>query len=560
MASSTSPMPSIVSPCLPMSEASSSVESLGGQEALQVTKSYDAVVFDVLKVTPEHFAGQIALLDAPVFKAIQPEELASCGWNKKEKHNLAPNVVAFTRRFNQVSFWVVQEILNARTLKIRAEILSHFIKIAKKLHEINDFHASVAVLSALQSVPIFRLSRTWGLLSRKDRASYEKMDYIMSKENNYKHMRDDLTSLRRTPCIPYLGIFLSDLIYIDSAYPPSDGIMESEQRSLHMNNILRTLSDFQQSCHYDHLSVLSHIQKYLRSVRYIEELQKFVEDENYKLSLQLEQASSVVPRITSPYESVTGCMELPTSPEQAHDREFCRRRERPSTPPPYFTIHSCGHRKSHSLSYGMASCRYEADSRSLTFPHGKARHLLDDSLLETGNVSKQSSHVNGMVTGSSEGSSHSEETPWPQFESSPNNPMRSDHPNTAGGSSTWEGVLKRKTAMKDGRKPMVSTWTRYWVVLSGSLLIHYAGKALKPSERKHFKSAPCKVVSVVGWMVFMPDDAEHPNVFQLTDSDRGNSYKYQADSRPSAVTWCKHLDVACKSHRTQVPANLMTFE
>uniref|UniRef100_UPI00358F8AB0 ras-specific guanine nucleotide-releasing factor RalGPS1-like isoform X3 n=1 Tax=Myxine glutinosa TaxID=7769 RepID=UPI00358F8AB0 len=520
MASSTSPMPSIVSPCLPMSEASSSVESLGGQEALQVTKSYDAVVFDVLKVTPEHFAGQIALLDAPVFKAIQPEELASCGWNKKEKHNLAPNVVAFTRRFNQVSFWVVQEILNARTLKIRAEILSHFIKIAKKLHEINDFHASVAVLSALQSVPIFRLSRTWGLLSRKDRASYEKMDYIMSKENNYKHMRDDLTSLRRTPCIPYLDW-----------------------------------------C--------------------------FFHCPECRLSLQLEQASSVVPRITSPYESVTGCMELPTSPEQAHDREFCRRRERPSTPPPYFTIHSCGHRKSHSLSYGMASCRYEADSRSLTFPHGKARHLLDDSLLETGNVSKQSSHVNGMVTGSSEGSSHSEETPWPQFErvqvyaslgplarfkgcgifrgryaygSSPNNPMRSDHPNTAGGSSTWEGVLKRKTAMKDGRKPMVSTWTRYWVVLSGSLLIHYAGKALKPSERKHFKSAPCKVVSVVGWMVFMPDDAEHPNVFQLTDSDRGNSYKYQADSRPSAVTWCKHLDVACKSHRTQVPANLMTFE
>ena len=39
-----------------LDQASSSVESLGGQEAMQVTKSYDAVVFDVLKVTPEHFA------------------------------------------------------------------------------------------------------------------------------------------------------------------------------------------------------------------------------------------------------------------------------------------------------------------------------------------------------------------------------------------------------------------------------------------------------------------------------------------------------------------------
>uniref|UniRef100_A0A8C9K766 Ral GEF with PH domain and SH3 binding motif 1 n=1 Tax=Panthera tigris altaica TaxID=74533 RepID=A0A8C9K766_PANTA len=54
-------------------QGSSSSDSLEGQGCDYASKSYDAVVFDVLKVSPEEFASQITLMDIPVFKAIQPE-------------------------------------------------------------------------------------------------------------------------------------------------------------------------------------------------------------------------------------------------------------------------------------------------------------------------------------------------------------------------------------------------------------------------------------------------------------------------------------------------------
>lgn len=89
----------------------------------------DSTIISALRVSPDELAGQITLLDFPVFAAIQPDELTSCSWTKKNKHQIAPNVVAFTRRFNHTSFWTVQEILSGTTPKYRAEILSHFIKV-----------------------------------------------------------------------------------------------------------------------------------------------------------------------------------------------------------------------------------------------------------------------------------------------------------------------------------------------------------------------------------------------------------------------------------------------
>lgn len=543
------------------SERSSSSESLSEQASNDPKKSFDAVVFDVLKVTPEEFASQITLMDAPVFKAIQPEELSSCGWNKKEKYSSSPNVVAFTRRFNHVSFWVVREILTAQTLKIRAEVLSHYVKTAKKLYESNNLHALMAVVSGLQSAPIFRLTKTWALLNRKDKTTFEKLEYLVSKEDNYKRLRDYVNSLKMTPCIPYLGIYLSDLTYIDSAYPSTHSIIESEQRSNLMNNILRIISDLQQSCDYD-IPLLPHVQKYLYSVRYIEELQKFVEDANYKLSLRIEPGTST-PQSTASREDLAG-PDIAPSPQSSRRSMAAEAAvmNPPPTPPSSRHLLPHGHRKSHSLGYNFIHKMNTPEFKSATFPNGRPRHLLDDSVMENytpSRVQAESSTISsGISLGSSEGSELSEEVSWPAFESSVESEELAI--NLFPGCVTIQGVLKRKTLLKEGKKPTVASWTKYWVALCGTKLYYYSAKSLKPTERKHFKSSLSKSVSVVGWMVMMADDPEHPDVFQLTDSERGNSYKFQAGNRGNAMLWFKHLSSACQSNRQQVPANLMSFE
>ena len=92
-------------------------------------KNFEKVSLNVQSISPDELANQLTLLDYAVFKLIQPEELSSCAWTRKDKNTNTPNIVAFTKRFNHTSFWIVQEILSFNLPKQRAELLSHFIKV-----------------------------------------------------------------------------------------------------------------------------------------------------------------------------------------------------------------------------------------------------------------------------------------------------------------------------------------------------------------------------------------------------------------------------------------------
>ncbi|MBN3283801.1 RGPS2 factor, partial [Polyodon spathula] len=398
-------------------------------------------------------------------------------------------------------------------------------------------------------------------------------------------------------------MYLSDLTYIDSAYPSTGSILENEQRSTLMNNILRIISDLQRSCEYD-IPVLPHVQKYFNSVQYIEELQKFVEDDNYKLSLKIEPATST-PRSTASREDLVGpdAVASPQSGRRNVAGEGGALSKVPPTPPSPRNLIPYGHRKCHSLGYNFIHKMNTAEFKSATFPNAGSRHLLDDSVMEIHTPSRgqaeSSTLSSGISLGSSEGSELSEETSWPAFERHrfyhslgpvtrvARNPHRghqkasrqnhgavpvellcslslSESRLTSSaesedlavhlypGAVTVQGVLRRKTLLKEGKKPTVASWTKYWVALCGTQLFYYPAKSLKATERKHFKSSSSKSTSVLGWMAMMADDPEHLDVFLLTDSEHGNSYKYQAGNRMNALLWFKHLSAACQSNRQQV--------
>ena len=64
---------------------------------------------------------------------------------------------------------------------------------------------------------IFRLKKTWSLLSRRDKQTFDRLYDLFSEEANFEELRKHVDQLAFSPvkdCIPYLGIYLTDLTYI----------------------------------------------------------------------------------------------------------------------------------------------------------------------------------------------------------------------------------------------------------------------------------------------------------------------------------------------------------
>ncbi|VDM33083.1 unnamed protein product [Hydatigera taeniaeformis] len=274
-------------------------------------------IADITKVSVDDFVKQITLIDMSYFAAIKRSEFLSLKWNGRDKKIYAPNIVESTKWFNQLNFWVQKEILKYPAVNKRTEVLSYFIKLAKHLVEVNNLYSAMSIVSALQVECIYRLRLTWSGLGHRERAAYRRLEELFGQQDNCRLLREH-TAAMPLPGIPYLGLYLSDLIYTNVAHPRING-QPTTVWVKKLNTIVDAIAHFQQSRFP--FQVNESIRAYLLAQSYIEELQKFLEDANFKMSLHLEPPPIID---ASPPSAPLSLMTLPAT-ANGHSTEGSRR-------------------------------------------------------------------------------------------------------------------------------------------------------------------------------------------------------------------------------------------
>ena len=160
-------------------------------------------------------------VDQELFRRITREELMHPqNWSAPEKAALpAVNVMAMVQRFNLITDWVQSEVLTKEDLRERARAMHFFVRLAHECHALNNFHAATAITAALHTPAILRLHQTLDylhkkVLSKKERTWFQELSDLADSACNRKALRtaQDAAIL---PAIPHIGLYLSDLFFID---------------------------------------------------------------------------------------------------------------------------------------------------------------------------------------------------------------------------------------------------------------------------------------------------------------------------------------------------------
>eukprot|EP01121_Diplochlamys_sp_Union-15-3_P008010 TRINITY_DN2091_c0_g1_i5.p1 TRINITY_DN2091_c0_g1~~TRINITY_DN2091_c0_g1_i5.p1 ORF type:complete len:655 (+),score=137.61 TRINITY_DN2091_c0_g1_i5:266-2230(+) len=194
------------------------ISTKGAPEALYPKKLFDTPIvdFSITEIHPTEFARQLTIVEYKVYKNIKPSECLKQSWNKPGKEEKAPNILAMIKQFNDVSNWVATQVLKEDKLKKRVKVITHFVQIAESCKQLNNLNAVLEIISGLCQGSVDRLKHTWAGVHKlaNVKQSFELLKALVVPTTNYKVMREYLKTVS-PPCIPYIGIFLTDLIFVE---------------------------------------------------------------------------------------------------------------------------------------------------------------------------------------------------------------------------------------------------------------------------------------------------------------------------------------------------------
>ncbi|KXJ72368.1 hypothetical protein RP20_CCG018222 [Aedes albopictus] len=192
---------------------STSTEQLAGKESIETLSALE-------------IAEQMTYLDHQIFQAIRSEEFLGQAWMKSDKKSRSEHIILMTKRFNDGSRLVCSEIVSRQNMTARVAAIEKWTAVADICRCLHNFNGVLQICAAFTNAAVYRLKKTWDKVPRTIKSTITKLQAVVCSDGRFRVMREALHRCD-PPCIPYLGMYLTDLSFIEEGTPDftPDGLL-----------------------------------------------------------------------------------------------------------------------------------------------------------------------------------------------------------------------------------------------------------------------------------------------------------------------------------------------
>lgn len=102
------------------------------------------------------------------------------------------------------------------------------------MYKLQNFNDVIAVLSGLNTIPIYRLKKTWAAVSKEMMAKFRDLEAKMTPESNYKVYRA-IEVNAKGDMMPFFALYMKDLTFMNDGmqtWLPGDIVNFEKNRSV----------------------------------------------------------------------------------------------------------------------------------------------------------------------------------------------------------------------------------------------------------------------------------------------------------------------------------------